>query len=59
MAGDRLELVWDRECPNVDAARAVIREALAELGAAAVDVLLRHLRVTRPSGSPPGASPTR
>lgn len=28
----RLELVWDSGCPNVEAARAVIRAALSEVG---------------------------
>jgi hypothetical protein len=30
----RVELVYDRDCPNVDAARAVLRRAFAELGVA-------------------------
>lgn len=30
----RVELVYDRDCPNVDAARAVLRCAFAEIGAA-------------------------
>lgn len=29
----RIELVYDRDCPNVEQARAMIRAALAELGA--------------------------
>lgn len=30
----RVELVYDRDCPNVDAARAVLRCAFAEIGVA-------------------------
>jgi hypothetical protein len=30
----RVELVYDRACPNVDAARAVLRSAFAEIGVA-------------------------
>ncbi len=33
MAAARVELVWDEACPNVEAARTVIRDALAEVGA--------------------------
>lgn len=29
-----IELVWDDDCPNVDTARANLREAMARLGAA-------------------------
>lgn len=32
----RVELVFDRDCPNVGRARAMIRTALAEVGASAV-----------------------
>jgi hypothetical protein len=31
--GIRVELVYDRDCPNVDRARSMIRAALIELGA--------------------------
>lgn len=34
MAPNRVELVWDRECPNVEAARTVVREALRQVGSA-------------------------
>jgi hypothetical protein len=30
----RVELVYDRDCPNVDAARVVLRRAFAEIGIA-------------------------
>lgn len=32
MATNRVELIWDRECPNVEAARGVVREALRQVG---------------------------
>lgn len=34
MASNRVELVWDHECPNVEAARCVVREALRQVGSA-------------------------
>jgi mercuric ion transport protein len=33
ISGFRVELVYDRDCPNIERARAIIRAALGEIGA--------------------------